>query len=275
MLETTTATIDAGAVRGARLGSLSVFRGIPYAAPPVRDRRWRAPAAVDPWSGVRDALAFAPSAPQRPGRLDSVYGTVDGPQHEDCLYLNVWTPATDDARRPVLVWFHGGDFVAGSASMPGYDGSRLATDGDLVVVTVNCRLGPLGFLYMPSDDDTGGEANFGISDQVAALQWVRHNIATFGGDPNRVTIAGQSAGAASIAAHLTLSGSRNLFARAILQSAPLGARAHTTASGRDVTERLMAAVGVDDGRSLRALPTYRLLDGAAKFHQTRRLSACG
>jgi para-nitrobenzyl esterase len=257
MLETTVATTDTGAVRGARLSSLAVFRGIPYAVPPVGERRWRAPGAMHRWSGVRDALAFAPSAPQRAGRLDTISGAVDGPQDEDCLYLNVWTPGTDDARRPVFVWFHGGGFVTGSASVPGYDGSRLAADGDLVVVTVNYRLGPFGFLYLPHG------SNFGIRDQIAAMQWVRRNIAAFGGDPSRVTIGGQGAGAVSVAAHLTLSESRNLFARAVLQSAPLGVAAHTTASAREITDQFARTAGVDDTRSLSTLPTHRLLDAAA------------
>jgi para-nitrobenzyl esterase len=176
-------------------GGLAVFRGLPFARPPVGPLRFQPPEPREPWSGVRDAARFGPSAPQNGalvGPLMSLGITRTG---EDCLYLNIWTPAADGARRPVLVWIHGGAFILGSGSQTLYDGSALARRGDVVVVTINYRLGALGFLRLR---DRFGErlpatGNEGLLDQVAALEWVRDEIAAFGGDPDRVTIFGESA----------------------------------------------------------------------------------
>jgi para-nitrobenzyl esterase len=206
-------TIHGGLVRGAAVPSGSAFRGLPYAAPPVGNLRWRAPRRPAGWHGVRDATHFAASCPQAaspflpPGALD-----------EDCLYLNVSTPTLRrDARRPVLVWIHGGGLTQDAGR--NYDGSKLAADGT-VVVTINYRLGMLGFLAHPAlASRPGGPAgNYGLMDQQAALRWVRRNISRFGGDPHDVTIAGESAGGLSVLAHLVSRGSRGLFERAIVQS---------------------------------------------------------
>src|SRR5690349_21259053 len=168
--------LPAGRLRGAVEGGLAVFKGVPYAAPPVGPLRWR-PAQPHPgWSGTRDATAFGPSAPQlyREGG-DPVLGSHGSPPFdEDCLTLNVWTPRADDAKRPVMLWIHGGGFLSGSGSLPVYSGETFARGGDLVVVTVNYRLGPLGYLYF-GEDGAGG--NFWLTDQLAALRWVRDNIA--------------------------------------------------------------------------------------------------
>ncbi|MES9538882.1 carboxylesterase family protein [Actinomadura sp. NPDC000600] len=203
----------AGRVRGVREGSLTAFRGIPYACAD----RFAAPEPVRPWPGVRDASTPGPAAPQPPSRLERVMGRFEMPQsEEECLTLNVWAPPGD--ARPVLVFLHGGGFTSGSGGLDWYSGTELAAQGDLVVVTLNYRLGVLGFLRSPGVSD----GNLGLLDQLAALHWVRDNIAAFGGDPGNVTVAGQSAGAQSILALLSGGRARGLFRRAILQSTPGG-----------------------------------------------------
>ncbi|MEW2556026.1 carboxylesterase family protein [Streptomyces zhihengii] len=207
---------DHGAVRGLPHGAYTTFEGIPYAAPPTGPRRWRAPEPPAPWQGVRDATAAAPrcvqmTAPGAGGALGS----------EDCLYLNVTMPTGADAdagtgsgpRRPVLVWMHGGAFLGGSGG--DYGAERLAVRGDAVVVTVNYRLGIFGYFGHPA---LGSAPPFGLADQQAALRWVRANAERFGGDPGRVTLFGESAGALSVCAHLTSPTAAGLFQRAVLQS---------------------------------------------------------
>ena len=202
-----------GAVRGAAVAGGYAFRGLPYAAPPVGNLRWGPPGRPASWKGVRDATQYAPSCLQKKSLFQP-----PGPQSEDCLYLNVSTPTLHgNARQPVLVWIHGGGFTQDGAL--NYDGTKLAADG-IVVVTINYRLDALGFLAHPAlASRPGGPAgNYGLMDQQAALRWVKHNIAAFGGDPHNVTIAGQSAGGVSVLAHLVSHGSRGLFGRAIVES---------------------------------------------------------
>jgi para-nitrobenzyl esterase len=204
---------DDGAVRGIALGGGFAFRGLPYAAPPTGRLRWRAPQPPTSWHGVRDATQYAPSCLQKPNLFQP-----PGPLSENCLYLNVSTPTLHSyANRPVLVWIHGGGLTQDGAL--NYDGTKLAAQG-AVVVTINYRLGALGFLAHPAlaDHPGGAAGNYGLMDQQAALRWVRHNIGAFGGDPGNVSIAGQSAGGLSVLAHLVSPGSRGLFQRAIVQS---------------------------------------------------------
>lgn len=206
----------AGALRGRHEDDVDVFRGVPYAAPPVGPLRWAPPAPVDPWPGTRDATAFGPSPWQANvsgGPAAKLLTFVYDAQDEDCLTLNVWTPGCDDHARPVVVYLHGGAFVTGSGSQPIYAGAALAARGDLVVVTVNFRLGIFGFLR---STDLGSTGNEGVADQLAALQWVAREIAAFGGDPANVTVVGESAGAISIAG--MLAGGHTPFRRAVLQS---------------------------------------------------------
>ena len=261
----------AGRLRGAFEGGLTVFKGVPYAAPPVGALRWR-PAQPHPgWSGTREATAFGPSAPQlyREGG-DAVLGTHGAPPFdEDCLTLNVWTPRADDAKRPVMVWIHGGGFISGSGSLPIYSGETFARDGDLVVVTINYRLGPLGYLYF-GEDGAGG--NFWLTDQLAALRWVRDNIAAFGGDPDDITLAGQSGGALSVAA---LAGARPqgrpLFRRAILQSPPLGLQIPTRAESLQRSAAFLDILGAKDVAQLRTLPWQQLMGATLEmFKRTGR-----
>ncbi|MCF2127525.1 carboxylesterase family protein [Strepomyces sp. STD 3.1] len=203
----------AGAVRGRAEDGLTVFRGIPFAEPPVGEGRFAAPRPARPWDGIRDAYVFGPPPPQDL----AVAGPAGAlPQGDDWLTVNVWTPEPDPAaRRPVMVWIYGGAYKLGHSGSPGYDARRIAADGDLVVVTLNYRLGMEGFAHIE-----GAPANRGLLDQVAALEWVRDNIAAFGGDPGRVTVFGESAGAGSVAALLAMPSAAGLFGRAIAQSVP-------------------------------------------------------
>lgn len=253
-----------GKLEGTRAGGAIAFKGIPYAAPPLGERRWAPPERPAAWSGVRRAAAFSPVAPQTqtPIRVLEAF-FIEEPQSEDCLYLNVWTPAVDGARRPVLFWIHGGGFAIGSGSQSLYDGASLARRGDVVVVTVNYRLGPLGFLHLR--ELTGGRipatGNEGILDQIAALEWVRENIAGFGGDPGNVTIFGESAGGMSVGTLLGLPHARGLFHKAIAQS---GAAQTVSSLERAVrvAERLLAELGLrrDDTDGLRSISPKRLLE---------------
>ena len=160
---------------------MHAFRGIPYARPPVGALRWRPPEAPEPWTGVRSAARSGPAAPQNAGRVATLVGSAQVEWDEDCLTLHVWTPAPDAGRRPVVVWIHGGGFTTGAASMPIYDGTRLARRGDVVVVGVNYRLGALGYLALPCLAEGGDVAgNYGLLDQIAALRWVREHAHVFG-----------------------------------------------------------------------------------------------
>ncbi|ELP63777.1 carboxylesterase/lipase family protein [Streptomyces turgidiscabies] len=200
----------AGAVRGRWQGGLAVFRGIPFAEPPVGELRFAAPRRAASWDGVREAFAFGPPPPQE------VTGPGTSPAGDDWLTVNVWTPDADPAaRRPVMVWIYGGAYKLGSADDPNYDGGRLSREGDVVVVTLNYRVGIEGFARIE-----GAPANRGLLDQVAALEWVRENVSAFGGDPGQVTVFGESAGAGSVAALLVMPRARGLFRRAIAQSVP-------------------------------------------------------
>ncbi len=223
-----------GALRGATHGGIATFRGVPYAAPPTGEKRWRPPQPVAGWAGVREATAFGPIAPQdvSPERLAKRGLTMS----EDCLTLNIWTPAADDHRRPVLVFLHGGGQAQGHGSAPLLDGSRLARRGDIVVVTINFRLGALGTLYAP-DWHGADSTNLTLRDQRHALQWVREQIAAFGGDPGAITVAGQSSGAIAISA--LLAGGCDLFDRAVLQSGGLE-RVRSTAAAAAVAEQFAA-----------------------------------
>src|SRR4051795_558796 len=259
-----------GKLEGLAEGGLHVFRGIPFAAPPVGDLRLRAPRPVDPWAGVRPANEFGCWAPQN-SPATTLSGQLPGAQAEDCLSLNVWTPATDGARRPVLVWIHGGGFIGGSGAMNLYAGAPLAARGDVVIVTVNYRLGILGFLAhsdLADDDAEGATGNWGLLDQVAALRWVRDNIAGFGGDPDNVTVFGESAGGMSVSDLLAMPSSRGLFRRAIVQSGP--PNAVTMDRAEEVTAKLVAELGVGSPAALRDIPTQGLLDAQAALIAERR-----
>ncbi|MDW5322317.1 carboxylesterase/lipase family protein [Plantactinospora sp. KLBMP9567] len=253
--------VEAGTLRGEAGTGAVRFSGIPYATAPVGNRRWTAARPARPWLGVRDATSPGPICPQA-GRDEQNQPIVLG--EEDCLYLDVVSPTrpTRPGRLPVIVWLHGGNFNSGAGSQ--FDGARIATGGDVVVVTVNYRLGALGFLSSASLDAEGTiSGSYGLLDQAEALRWVRRNITAFGGDPTRVTLAGQSAGARAICAHLSSPTSRGLFQRAILQS---GACANPVMTRTDADRKGVEAIrqaGCDDATDiagcLRSVPVGDLV----------------
>jgi para-nitrobenzyl esterase len=241
MTDAPTVTVSGGRLRGRDLVVAAAFLGIPYAAAPFGALRLRPPHPAPGWIGVRDATTYGPTAPKGdyPAAVRALFPEVNVPG-EECLNLNVWTPDTAASGLPVLVWVHGGSFVNGSGSVAEYDGTAFARDG-IVCVTINYRLGAEGFLLLDGDPD--GTANLGLLDQIAALQWVQENIGAFGGDPQRVTIAGESAGAMSVATLLAMPLAEGLFAQAIAQSGTTTATL-TAEDGRLVADRLTHELGV-------------------------------
>jgi para-nitrobenzyl esterase len=222
-------------------GKVSRFLGIPYAQPPVGELRWRAPQKLAPGSGVRDATRFGNASLQRPRPANSIMFFGDEPSSEDCLYLNVWAPVQAQRPLPVLVWIHGGGFYYGSGSLSKYDGQALTSRG-AVVVTINYRLGPLGFLAHPelsAESAWHTSGNYGLLDQIAALEWVRDTIEAFHGDPSCVTIFGQSVGSASVNALMASPMARGLFHRAIAQSG--GSMGHLGPAGSGCMQTLAGA----------------------------------
>ncbi|MDZ4264863.1 MAG: carboxylesterase family protein, partial [Mycobacterium sp.] len=253
--------------RGVVADGHRLFAGIPYAAPPVGPLRWQPPEPASTWGGVRDATRFGPRCPQ-PLEGDIELGRQTD---EDCLNLHVWTPAVgsdsgEAALRPVMVWIHGGSFVTGTAAA--YDAHRLVARGDIVVVTINYRLGALGFLAHPALGPAGAVGNYGLADQQAALRWVRDNIEAFGGDPGRVTVAGESAGGMSVCDHLVAPDSQGLFGAAIIQSGPCQAQLALPAAERISIDYARDA-GCGDpavaAECLRALPVNELREPVRYF----------
>ena len=265
------ANTSAGTLRGLRLpaGDVDAFLGIPYAAPPVGARRWCAPQPLEPWTGIHDAVRFGPIAYQRLHPSDSLFAFETENQQEDCLYLNVWTGAgASAAPRPVIVWFHIGAFQYGSGSAALYDGANWARAG-VVFVSLNFRLGRLGFLAHPElTAEAALSGNYGLLDQIAALEWVRDNIAQFGGDPQCVTIFGVSAGSSSVSLLMNAPRARGLFHRAIAESGGsfgpvgtntgLGDRWQTLKAAEDSGVSWANAIGQQSLADLRAMDGYSL-----------------
>lgn len=257
---TPTVETASGRLTGSSEGPLFVFRGVPYARPPVGSARFAAPGPPESWTGVREAVAFGPAAVQSAFDINYVPGFSlwegIGATSEDCLTLNVWTPG-QSGRRPVLVWLHGGAFLKGAGSQVLYDGATLARRGDVVVVTANYRLGAFGFLAL---DDERFAANAGLLDQLAVLDWVAGNAGAFGGDPGNVTVMGESAGAVSAAALMASPRAAGRFHRAVAESGA-GRRLPTSGQAGELGDRLLARLGLDRARAgeLLELPADRLL----------------
>jgi para-nitrobenzyl esterase len=258
---------ESGAISGVSESGLNVYKGVPFAAPPIGDLRWRPPAAVTPWTGIRKADAFAPACMQ-----DSVSMPGETPPKvsEDCLYLNIWTPAKSGQERlPVIVWIYGGGFISGSAAMPLYWGDKLAHKG-VIVVTIAYRVGPLGFLVHPElsrESLHHSSGNYGLMDQISALEWIQRNIAAFGGDPKNVTIAGQSSGSMSVSMLMASPLAKGLFQHAIgesgglfepLQLAPKYLLANAERDG----EKYAISLGATSLQQLRSLPASKLAGNA-------------
>ncbi|HST51716.1 MAG TPA: carboxylesterase family protein [Pyrinomonadaceae bacterium] len=259
-----------GVVEGAgrQTSGVRIFRGIPFAEPPTGSLRWREPQPVKDWPGVRQATKFGPRCVQH-----AVFGDMNfrsDSMSEDCLYLNVWTPAKSERERlPVLVYFYGGGFVAGSGDEPRYDGESIAAKG-IVAVTINYRLAVFGFLAHPEltkESTHQASGDYGLLDQAAALRWVRQNIAAFGGDPKRVTIAGESAGSASVSAQMASPLSKDLIAGAIGESGSVLStmRAVPLTDAEQAGTKFAASVGADSLAALRAMTTEQLQQATAKM----------
>jgi para-nitrobenzyl esterase len=257
-----------GQVAGAPVGAVTAYLGLPFAAPPTGAQRWRAPQPTPAWSGIRKADHYGASCMQSLTKGGFASWTqeyvIDGDVSEDCLYLNVWTKPASSPKQPVLVWIHGGGFQSGSGSVPIYDGSALAARG-MVVVTINYRLGVFGFLAHPDlAAEAGSSGNYGLLDMIAALKWVRENIAAFGGDPDQVTIAGQSAGAMAVHSLVASPLAKGLFVRAIAQSGSGGFGGPTTLVETAQADGINYArqAGANSIAELRALPPETLMKAA-------------
>jgi para-nitrobenzyl esterase len=266
------AAVDApaGKLRGIVEGNLEVFKGIPYAAPPVGERRWKPPAPLPRWHGVREATAFGPACFQPEGPHASVYWEPPMPMSEDCLTLNIWAPANAHGA-PVFFWIYGGALWGGASRDPLYDGMQLAERG-VIVVSINYRLGPLGWLALPqlsAESPQGVSGNYGLLDQIQALKWVQRNISAFGGDPSNVTIAGESAGALSVMYLMASPEARGLFAKAIVESGymvsmpSLKVRRHGMPSAEQSGLQLAAALHAPNLAALRAMDPGKLTNAAA------------
>ena len=270
------AQTEYGSVRGRDLGGVFAFLGLPYGASTGGEHRFKPPREPEPWQGIRDATEYGDRAPQAVPRADQMgdYGRLirwnehPGSLSEDCLVLNVWTPAPDDGRRPVMVSFHGGGFTSGSGNGHGYNGEPLVRYGDVVVVTVNHRLGAMGYLHL---GDLGGSdyahsGNAGVLDLVAALEWVRDNIEGFGGDPGNVMIWGQSGGGAKTSTLLAMPRAKGLFHRAAVQSGS-SLRMRTREQATESARALLAELGLDESRlsELHQVPFADIVAAQAKI----------
>ena len=267
---------QSGRIEGVEADNVLFFGNIPYAAPPVGDKRWQPPTAPDSWSGVREASSFGPVSwqlvPPAGGPLQFDQDAKPPVHDEDCLSLNIWTPGVERTDRPVMVWIHGGGFTSGTGASPIYNGKQLSKRGDVVVVTINYRLGALGFLHLDaiSNGVIPATGNEGLLDQVFALQWVQDNIDRFGGDPNNVTIFGESAGGMSVGALLALKDSQTLFHKAIPQSGA-SHTANTPDQAKSVAARLVKELEIDESNvaaELLKVEPKQLIEAGAKVGAT-------
>ena len=251
---------NTGKIEGYEEEDLKIFKGIPYAEPPIGELRLNAPEPKKPWSGVLDASEYKPVAPQPPPF--TTYFPPPPQSEEECLNLNIWTPGCDNRKRPVLFWIHGGSHIFGSGRL--LNGRSISRKGDLVLVSINYRLGPLGYLYIP-----GAPSNIGQLDQIAALTWVRENIELFGGDSNNVTIFGESAGATSVCALMAMPKAKGLFNRAISQSGGVQPHGFELSGRKTTAEMILKELNLsnNDLDAYRKLPIEKIIDGFIKVQQ--------
>ncbi len=253
-----------GKVEGIEDDGLHIFRGVPFAKPPIGELRFSAPVREQLWGGVHKAFEFGNSAPQPPMLLP-IPGMEVGETSEDCLFLNVYTPGCDGERRPVMLWIHGGGFFIGSASQPAYDAAPLSRRGGVVVVTINYRLGALGYMDLSGLGIAAAAGNPGMRDQVAALEWVRECIEAFGGDPDNVTIFGESAGGMSVGTILGMPSARGLYHKAILQSGATH-NVHERDAAAEVTARFLSKLG-STSDTLREASVEEIMDAQTATSQ--------
>jgi para-nitrobenzyl esterase len=254
-----------GKVQGYFNRGVIKFKGIPYASPPIDNLRFKPPIPLKPWEGVLDATKYGPVAPQPPSALENMFSDPLPSSEADCLSLNIWTQNLKDDLQPVMFWIHGGAFITGSSRA--LDGSRLVLRGNVVVVSINYRLGALGFLYMHDVPDAS--PNVGLLDMVAALKFVKDNISRFGGDPNNITIFGESAGGSAVACLLGMPSAKGLFQRAILQSQASNKYSHNPTAGTRYYEILMERLGLEKGdiNSLREMPFEKIIEVQERFER--------
>ena len=261
--------VDGGLISGTTADGVTSYKGIPFAAPPVGELRWKAPQPVVAWEGIRQCNDFGPECPQAPYPQASLFYSPPQKQSEDCLYLNVWTAAKANDKRPVMVWIHGGALTRGTGATPTYNGTAFAKKG-VVLVTINYRLGPLGYLAhseLTAESPNHSSGNYGVLDQIAALKWVRKNIAAFGGDPGRVTIFGESAGSWSVNVLVASPLAKGLFHRAIGESGGqfgpmtyLKEDRDKLPSAEKIGAAFAKAAGADSIKALRAVPAEKIVE---------------
>ena len=248
-----------GRLRGYLENGLAVFKGIPYAQPPVGNLRFRDTVEKEPWEGILEAVEFSPIAPQT---LLPDHPLVSHPQSEDCLTLNIWTPGCDAEKRPVMIWIHGGAFIYGGTPFPRHNGKFLSQRGNICVVSLNYRLGALGNLFVPDK-----VSNLGFIDQITAIKWVNNNISNFGGNPDNITLFGESAGGHSVCTLLSMPAARGLFHRAICQSGGLDPKVHHPEGGIKAAEKLFSKLSIKMGDldALRKISVEKLLEAEGKI----------
>jgi para-nitrobenzyl esterase len=262
--------ISSGKIQGYFNRGVIKFKGIPYAEPPIGNLRFKTPVPVEPWNDIRDTTKYSPVCPQPPSALEEMAADPFPQDEKDSLTLNVWTQKLDDKKRPVMFFIHGGAFRTGSGRA--LDGSRIVLRGDVVVVSINYRLGPFGFLYMPDIPDT--TPNVGLLDMVAGLKWVRENITQFGGNPEDITIFGESAGAFAVTCLLAMPAAKGLFKRAIIQSGYVTKFSSHPSSGLTTYKSLMERLGIKEGDidSLRMLRYEEIISKLDSFEANQQVA---